>query len=59
MPCGSTSTEYVPLEGNRTVSMIPPFRPMSTGCVTPGIDSFSEQHVDVPTVTFEARTNKR
>jgi hypothetical protein len=35
-------------------------RPISTGSgVTPGIDSFSEQHVDVPTVTFVARTSTR
>src|SRR5215211_21946 len=60
MPCGSTSTEYEPVVGRRTVSRIPPFRPISTGCgVAPGIDSFSEQHVDVPTVTFEARTSTR
>src|SRR5512134_1431008 len=55
MPDGSTSTVYVPSAGSAFVSTKAPFVPNSAGADRPGIETFAEQHVDVPIVTPPTR----
>ena len=60
--CGSTRTEYVPATAS-VAGSVPPFVPKSVEpTTTPSArftDRTNEQQVDVPIVTFDARTVTR